>query len=117
MTASSAVLNRPGPPTSGRGERLRRAYLGTPVRIAITLLFLVGVAIYGPRVMNWLLVDATFFGNAELCRSNGGACWAFIVEKFNLIIFGAYPPRVAVASNTLRRNGVWNSRLWAVHRA
>ncbi len=42
-------------------------------------------------VVSWFFLDATFQGDAKLCRESGGACWAFIFEKSRYIIFGHYP--------------------------
>ena len=35
--------------------------------------------------------SATWSGNAAACRAHGGACWAFIREKFWFSVFGLYP--------------------------
>jgi general L-amino acid transport system permease protein len=43
-------------------------------------------------MLEWLLFKATFTApNANVCREGGGACWAFIAEKYRLILFGPYP--------------------------
>ncbi|MEM9635862.1 MAG: amino acid ABC transporter permease [Pseudomonadota bacterium] len=71
--------------------RIRRNYFGSPVSSAISILLIALVAATGPAVLRWLVLDATFTGSAADCRANGGACWAFIGAKLNLILFGAYP--------------------------
>lgn len=91
MPASSSVL-----PSSGRLppaiERLGKTYFGTPGRAFLTLGFGTVALLIGPAIVRWLVLDATFQGDAALCRSRGGACWAFIGTKLDLILFGAYPP-------------------------
>jgi general L-amino acid transport system permease protein len=116
---------RPRPETA---VRLLHAYFGSPARGLITLLFLLLAFIFGPSAIKWLLLNATFFGNAEACRLNGGACWAFIATKFNLILFGPYPTEslwrpilflalvaaVAVYGLFARRSYIWVIGLWIV---
>ncbi|MFV0646058.1 MAG: amino acid ABC transporter permease [Sphingomonadaceae bacterium] len=40
---------------------------------------------------DWAVLNATWVGTVQDCRENGGACWAFIAQKYNLILFGLYP--------------------------
>lgn len=94
MNARATIVTSHSRRPSRFYRQLHSTYLGTPTRAVITALFLLGIVVYGPRAANWLLFDATFVGNAETCRSNGGACWAFIADKFSLIMFGAYPPEL-----------------------
>lgn len=44
-------------------------------------------------LLDWLIFDANLFAqNAGECRSiSNGACWAFIIDKFDLFIYGFYP--------------------------
>jgi general L-amino acid transport system permease protein len=46
-----------------------------------------------PPLFDWLFFDAIWASvPAEVCRENReGACWAFIREKYRLILFGTYP--------------------------
>ena len=46
-----------------------------------------------PGALEWAFFDAAFTGeNRDECREKaGGACWAFISERFNLFTYGFYP--------------------------
>ena len=47
-----------------------------------------------PPLIDWALLRAVWSpSNAPLCRdvSIGGACWAFIADKYRFILFGTYP--------------------------
>ncbi|SBV31822.1 amino-acid transporter subunit; membrane component of ABC superfamily [uncultured Sphingopyxis sp.] len=57
----------------------------TTVAIALFLLWSV------PQLVTWAFVDGVWSGDGEACRS-GGACWAFLREKYRLLLFGIYPP-------------------------
>lgn len=54
----------------------------------LVVYFLVSVI---PPLIEWGIVNAVF-GAAEpaTCKAASGACWAFVVEKFRLIMFGTY---------------------------
>lgn len=59
--------------------------------LGVALLFIII-----PPILEWSILDATFFANnAYECSidggSKGGACWAYIGEKINLFIYGFYP--------------------------
>ena len=43
------------------------------------------------KLLNWMLLSATWTGSAEVCRANSGFCWPFLWEKMSLILFGLYP--------------------------
>ena len=46
-----------------------------------------------PPMLNWMFFDASFTGeDRNACRAQaGGACWAFIAERFRLFTYGFYP--------------------------
>lgn len=71
--------------------RLFRTYFGTPANAAMTIVSVAILAWLLPPLISWAFVNATWFGNAEACRANGGACWSFIREKFWFSVFGLYP--------------------------
>jgi len=39
----------------------------------------------------WAWHDAVFVGTAADCRAAGGACWAFIRDKYEFALYGMYP--------------------------
>ena len=70
-----------------------RRLVGDPLTAATTLLFVASIAWLGPRLLDWLLVSAVWRADGpDACAAPGaGACWAFLVEKWALILFGAFP--------------------------
>ncbi|HEY0328293.1 MAG TPA: amino acid ABC transporter permease [Rhodopseudomonas sp.] len=69
----------------------RRGLLDSPANIAITLTYLLVVGWLGIPLLRWAILDATFNADAAGCASSGGACWAFLGEKWRFILFGTYP--------------------------
>nr|WP_246432871.1 amino acid ABC transporter permease [Rhodopseudomonas rhenobacensis] len=65
--------------------------MDSPGNIAITLGYVLVVAWLGIPFLRWVVFDATFSSDAAGCASGGGACWAFIGEKWRFILFGTYP--------------------------
>ncbi|WP_291297054.1 amino acid ABC transporter permease [Elioraea sp.] len=74
-----------------RAAGFARACVSGPVNIGITVAVIALLAWAVPPFVQWAVIDATFSGNAQACRAAGGACWAFIREKFWFSVFGLYP--------------------------
>jgi general L-amino acid transport system permease protein len=87
----SATLAPRGP---GLGQRMldfARACVNGPLNIVITLACVALLVSFVPPLVRWAVLDATWSGTAAQCREAGGACWAFVREKFWFSIFGLYP--------------------------
>ncbi len=105
MAAATETMS---PPVSQTGiiGWAREKLFSSPVNIILTLLaaFLILSAL--PGFIEWAFIKAKWTAtSADVCRGSGGACWAFIVEKHRLILFGLYPydeqwrPLLAAAIN------------------
>ncbi|MBX9595536.1 MAG: amino acid ABC transporter permease [Roseomonas sp.] len=79
------------PNFAARAITFARACFDGPVNGAITLGCLALLWWLVPPFWDWAVTRATWNGNANACREAGGACWAFIREKFWFSIFGLYP--------------------------
>ncbi len=103
---------------SGGGWRGR--WFASPREATLSLVLLGLLAWTLPGLLRWALWDARWGGDAEACRAAVGACWAFVGEKWRLILFGLYPPgeqwRPALAMGLLAAvaaAAVWRRRpLW-----
>jgi general L-amino acid transport system permease protein len=113
---SSAPAARPSGTRRSALARLAATYFGTPLNAAITLACIAFLAWLLPPILRWTIIEATWSGTAAECRANGGACWAFVREKFWFSVFGLYPFEerwrpatvmilfaVMVAASTMRR--------------
>ena len=79
-------------PGSGRiGAALRRS-VASPLDALLTVVVAAVIVALAIPLVRWALVDAVWTGTAETCRAAGGACWAFVGQKLEFIIFGLYPP-------------------------
>jgi general L-amino acid transport system permease protein len=74
-----------------RSAAFARACFNGPINIAISAACIALLVWLVPPLFNWFIWNATWNGTAATCRENGGACWAFIREKFWFSVFGLYP--------------------------
>lgn len=59
--------------------------------IAITAVCAALTAWLFGKIYVWAWADAVFRGDAAACRAASGACWAFIIDKLDFLIFGFVP--------------------------
>lgn len=89
-----ADKNSRPPPTSTTGPVawLRDNLFNTWYNTFLSILILYLLYLIVPGLANWLFFNAVWGAQpAEVCRAADGACWAFITEKWRLILFGLYP--------------------------
>ena len=55
--------------------------------ISIILLIIFSVT----PLLNWLVLEATFFGDSKEACTGDGACWVYIKTWFNRFMYGMYP--------------------------
>jgi general L-amino acid transport system permease protein len=94
--------------------RLRQSLFQSAASAVLTILTIWFVLMLAPPLVQWLLVKASFQApDAQACREAGGACWAFIREKYRLILFGTYPHaeqwRPLLATALLVASIVWTA--------
>ena len=102
-----------------------RRLAGDPLTAATTFLFLALTAWLGPHLVQWLFVSAIWEATGhDACAAPGaGACWAFLREKWALILFGAFPhemmwrPALGTALVILAATGERVRHLRRFHRA
>lgn len=69
-----------------------KSLFNTPLNALVSLLLLGLLGYAGMELLKWGLLNATWTGSPEDCRAvANGACWAFVHEKYRLILFGRYP--------------------------
>lgn len=81
----------PPPSTTGVIGWMRENLFKGWFNSLLTILAVVFLGFTIPPLVNWLMIDATFAGDAEACRAAGGACWSFIGAEFKLFMVGTYP--------------------------
>ncbi|MBK1664704.1 amino acid ABC transporter permease [Rhodospirillum rubrum] len=77
--------------TTGPIAWIRQNLLSSPFNIALTALALWVVVSGGSSLVTWAILDATFIGEGQDACSNGGACWAFIINRLDFFTYGFYP--------------------------
>lgn len=77
---------------SAHNTTLRHRLFGSPGNSLLTIGALAVFLYFGPSLARWAFIDATWLAaTPEACRAAGGACWAFVHEKYRLVLFGRYP--------------------------
>jgi general L-amino acid transport system permease protein len=71
--------------------RARHLFFGSIANTVLSLVMLALLAAIIVPVFRWAVIDSVVDGTPQLCRASGGACWAFVAEKYRLILFGRYP--------------------------
>ncbi len=78
-------------PLQNVAQWMKKNLFATPLNTAISLsVICLLLSALGPFIQ-WLFIDSTWEGSASDCREASGACWAFIREKYQFILFGFYP--------------------------
>ncbi|KNE27976.1 amino acid ABC transporter permease [Achromobacter spanius] len=87
---STDMPSRPAP-VDRRAGVAQRLFGNIPSSIATVLAL--GLALYAMgKFIDWSLLNAVWPGEpGAMCRQASGACWAFLAEKLNQILFGIYP--------------------------
>lgn len=91
--ATQATAERPPPQVAqGVWGWLHVRLFSTPLNTVLTVLMLWLLLMAIPALIDWLFIKPDFAAtSAEACRATGGYCWAFVIEKHRLILFGIYP--------------------------
>ena len=93
MATDSQTLST-APPRSASGP-LAWARVNLFGSIKSTILTVLAVALIVsvlPPLVRWAFLDAVWgHVGPDVCRAADGACWAFIHEKYRLILFGRFP--------------------------
>jgi len=87
VLVTTTTSEAPPPRQSG----WRRDLFGTPGNALITVLCVVVLATIGWLATQWLVLNATFAGTPEACKTASGACWPFLSTKLRYMAFGFYP--------------------------
>jgi general L-amino acid transport system permease protein len=91
--ARSALRATPPPRAAGGALRWLRLNLFGSVWSALLTVLMVALLVAAlPPLVRWAFVDAVWGPvGPDVCRAADGACWAFIHEKYRLILFGRFP--------------------------
>ena len=57
--------------------------------LTVVILYLFYISI--PPLVNWMFLDATFFGDSKKDCTGGGACWVFVNVWIKRFTYGMYP--------------------------
>jgi general L-amino acid transport system permease protein len=90
--ATRPLIERPPASVAGPWAWARANLFSTPWNTFLTLASAAVLAWVLPPALDWLIFNAVWgHVKPEVCKQADGACWAFIAEKYRLILFGRYP--------------------------
>lgn len=85
----------PQPPplqSSGFIGWLRANFFSSWFNTFVTIALLWVIYQVGGFVINWGIINANWVGDsAKSCPNIDGACWAFVTERWRLLVYGLYP--------------------------
>ena len=72
---------------------LKKNLFSTPLNTILSLLAIYFLWKTIPPILDWVVLDAvTEASSRKECRELGqGACWAFIIDRFSILMYGFYP--------------------------
>ncbi|EXL08781.1 amino acid ABC transporter permease [Aquamicrobium defluvii] len=87
---------------TGLGAWVRKNLFATPFDSVLTIIALLAVASFLPRILDWLFFSAVWTGTdrtacltteqgGQLPAGWSGACWPFVSGRFGQFMFGRYP--------------------------
>lgn len=82
------------PPAAPDGPTMRlvKQALSSVPNAAVTLACVAAAAYLAYVVVTWGLIDAQWTGHkAAACPASGGACWAYVIARWKVLLAGAYP--------------------------
>jgi len=92
MTPRPKTRSLPPPRLSvGPMGWLRRNLFSSPLNVGLTVVAIWLLYLAVPPVVRWALLDADWIGTDREACTSGGACWVFILARFNQFIFGFFP--------------------------
>ncbi|MDX2103743.1 MAG: amino acid ABC transporter permease, partial [Alphaproteobacteria bacterium] len=91
---TAEVLRPPALETGPLGY-IRKTFFSSWLNTIVTLVCLYTLWRLIPPIVEWAFINAVWTGNREMCRAAQAeglaACWAFIGEKFEFMMFGFFP--------------------------
>lgn len=79
------------PPASSLPARIRNAWFATPASALVSAGLLLALIYLAWRGFDWAVLGAVGGRDPEACRTSAGACWAVVVDKHRLVLFGRFP--------------------------
>ncbi len=92
LAGEAHMVARPPLDRIGLVRWMRRNLFNGLGNTLLTLATAAAIALAVPRLLRWAVIDAVWWtSDPAICRAAAGACWAVVVEKHRLMLFGLYP--------------------------
>ncbi|WP_250207909.1 amino acid ABC transporter permease [Curvibacter sp. CHRR-16] len=83
------MLNPPARPSIG--GRIRQEWFASPASSLVSISLLMALAYLVWHTLSWGVLHSMGGQDPLACRAGAGACWAVVLEKHRLVLFGRYP--------------------------
>lgn len=105
------VQKEPLPAPAGRRRGLVHIFFGDLLSVCLTIATGALLLALLPKLFDWAVASGVWSGDGTACKS-GGACWAFLRDKYRQILFGVYPAgeqwRAATATAMILAIALWS---------
>lgn len=72
--------------------RIRSSWFATSPSAIVSAGLLLASIYLAWRAFDWAVLDAVGGTDLQACRAGAGACWAVVLDKHRLVLFGRFPP-------------------------
>ena len=79
---------------SGPVAWIRNNLFRGPLNTILTLVSAYVIYLMVSFVLDWAILEATFFGSSTAECTGSGACWAMVTSRIRQLLFGFYPPEL-----------------------
>ena len=95
MFVTDKILPELPAPDNSKGpiHWMKEKLFSSPANTVLTFIGLYLLYVIVPPTLQWAFIDATWVAETrDVCRGEGkGACWPYIINRFDQIMYGFYP--------------------------
>ncbi|MGC1504511.1 MAG: amino acid ABC transporter permease [Sulfitobacter sp.] len=91
MTSYNPILPRQAPGKATALEWVQYNLIRSPLHIFLSAVSIFLACYIAYHFLDWAVVSAAWSGDSRENCTSGGACWPFVIVRFNQFMYGFYP--------------------------